>query len=77
MEADKVFRGEEEPIIRYCRQTLKQETFDYFVFGHRHLPCDYLLSDHARYFNIGDWIFHYSYLQMKEGEAFLKYFVNK
>ncbi len=73
-EADKVFRGEEEPIIRYCREVLRQQSFDYFVFGHRHLPCDYTLTEKSRYINTGDWIHHASYLVMENGEADLKRF---
>ena len=71
-EVDKVFRGEEEPIIKYCREVLRQEPFDYFVFGHRHLPCDYALTEKSRYINTGDWIHHASYLVMENGEARLK-----
>lgn len=71
-EADKVFLGEDEPIVRYCREVLQQESFDCFVFGHRHLPCDYELSPQSRYYNVGDWIYHDTYLWMENGQVALR-----
>ena len=35
--------------------------FDYFVFGHRHLPIDFALNEKSRYINLGEWINYYSY----------------
>lgn len=60
---DAHFLGEEkEWLVQYCHQRLQQEHFDYFVFGHRHLPLDIDLKNHgARYLNLGDWLQYYSY----------------
>lgn len=61
IEADR-FKGEDkEETVRYCRQVLEKEHFDYFIFGHRHLPMDIQLSASSRYINTGDWITHYTY----------------
>lgn len=73
-EGDKVFLGEKEPIIKYCREVLQQKHFDFFLFGHRHLPCDYLLSEDCRYLNTGDWLYHDSYVVMKDGKVELEYY---
>ncbi len=59
---DQHFFGEErEWLILYCREVLQKEHFDYFVFGHRHLPMDYKLEENSRYINVGDWITNFSY----------------
>ena len=60
---DAIFLGEDkEWLIIYCREVLKQEHFDYLIFGHRHLPIDFLLNDTgSRYINLGDWIRYYTY----------------
>lgn len=59
---EKVFLGEEkEWLIIYCKEVLKKENFDFFVFGHRHLPIDYRLNNNSRYINLGDWIHYYTY----------------
>lgn len=61
IEAD-TFRGEEqEEIVRFCKQTLTNRHFDYFIFGHRHFPIDLPLTDHSRYINTGDWITWFTY----------------
>ena len=37
-----VFLGEEnEWLIIYCKEVLQKEQYDYFIFGHRHLPIDF------------------------------------
>jgi UDP-2,3-diacylglucosamine hydrolase len=60
--ADEIFLGEEkEWLVVYCKEQLKQNHFDYFVFGHRHLPIDFTLNEISRYVNLGDWIKYNSY----------------
>lgn len=59
---DGVFLGEEnEWLITYCKELLAKKHYDFLVFGHRHLPIDFLLKDGARYINLGDWIRYYTY----------------
>ena len=66
--SQEVFLGEDkEWLIIYCKEVLKKEKFDFFVFGHRHLAIDHRLTsvspegDEARYINLGDWIRFYTY----------------
>lgn len=59
---EEVFLGEDkEWLITYCKEVLKKENFDFFVFGHRHLPIDHRLTSTSRYINLGDWISYYTY----------------
>ncbi|WP_081208274.1 UDP-2,3-diacylglucosamine diphosphatase [Salegentibacter sediminis] len=59
---DQKFLGEEgEWLIQYCRKKLEEKHYDYFIFGHRHLPLDIQLDENSRYINTGDWISHYTY----------------
>jgi UDP-2,3-diacylglucosamine hydrolase len=75
-EEDVQFLGEEkEWLIQYCRRKLETQHYDYFIFGHRHLPLDINLQKDATYINLGDWINFYTYgvfdgkkLQLKEWE---------
>jgi len=54
---DAKFLGEEnEWLVHYAKEVLQKEHFDYFVFGHRHLPLDIKLTPHSTYINLGDWI---------------------
>jgi UDP-2,3-diacylglucosamine hydrolase len=60
--SDSHFLGEtEEWLIIYCREILLKEQFDYFIFGHRHLPIDFKLNETSRYINLGDWIRNFTY----------------
>ena len=59
---EETFLGEDkEWLIIYCKEVLQQNKIDFFVFGHRHLPIDFRLSDTSRYINLGDWIRYFSY----------------
>jgi UDP-2,3-diacylglucosamine hydrolase len=56
------FLGEEnEWLIIYSKETLQKEYFDYFIFGHRHLPIDFSLGNNSKYINLGEWINFNSY----------------
>lgn len=69
--------AEKEWLIQFAEEQLENEDFDFFVFGHRHLPLDYTLSNNkSRYINTGDWIHHFSYARYAEGNFELKEFRN-
>ncbi len=74
-EDDVHFQGEEnEWLVQYAKRKLEQQHYDYFVFGHRHLPLEISLSETSQYVNLGDWIRHYSYGVFEEDRLRLKYF---
>lgn len=74
-QTDEVFLGEEkEWLIIYCKEILHKEFYDYFIFGHRHLPIDFSLTDKSRYINLGDWIKYNSYAVFEDGNLALKYY---
>lgn len=69
------FLGEDnEWLVIYCREVLKKEAFDYFIFGHRHLPIDMEVAPGSRYVNLGDWIRYFSYAVLEDGQLSLKYY---
>lgn len=69
------FLGEErEWLVQYAKRKLEDSHFDYFVFGHRHLPLDIPLSGGSRYLNLGDWIGYYSYGVFDGKNLQLEYF---
>lgn len=61
--------GDKEWLVQYCYYKLKQQHYDYFVFGHRHLPIYYRLQANSTYINLGDWIRYYTY-GVFDGEKF-------
>jgi UDP-2,3-diacylglucosamine hydrolase len=66
--------AEDEQLIHYCRNKLKESHFDIFVFGHRHIAIDFSLSKTSRYINLGEWVKnpHYGVLDW-EGFKLVKY----
>jgi UDP-2,3-diacylglucosamine hydrolase len=59
---DDGFLGEEnEWLITYCKEVLQKQPIDFFIFGHRHFPIDFVLTPNSRYINLGDWIKHFTY----------------
>ena len=61
VEADN-FRGvDKEWLVLYAKDELTKEHFDFFVFGHRHWPCDIDLNGKSRYINTGDWVTNFTY----------------
>lgn len=72
---DAVDHGENEYLLVFSRETLqKQPEIDYFVFGHRHLPMEIELDEGKYYYNLGDWMGHYTYLELVDGSVELKRF---
>lgn len=59
---DGKFLGEDkEWLISYCKEVLQKKKYDYLLFGHRHLPIDFMIAPGNRYINLGDWIQYYTY----------------
>lgn len=56
------FLGEDnEVLIRFAKHKLAEEHFDYFVFGHRHIPLVFNLNEKSRLVFLGDWIVNFTY----------------
>jgi len=72
------FMGEQQEwLVTYSKEVLQKEHFDYFVFGHRHLPLDIKLPQNSRYINLGEWLHYNSYAVFDGEEIYLKYFENE
>lgn len=77
-QSDEVFLGEDkEWLIQYSKEVLQKTHYDYFVFGHRHLPLDIRLTEKSRYLNLGDWIKYDSYAVFDGINMELKYYNSK
>ena len=79
---DEQFLGDDkEWLIIFSREKLKKKHYDYFIFGHRHLPLDFRLNnndseDATRYINLGDWIKYNSYAVFDGEKVDLKFYLN-
>lgn len=74
-EADVTFLGEDkEWLVQYSKRKLLSKHYDYFVFGHRHLPMIIEVGKNSSYVNLGDWIGYFTYGVFKNGVFELKEF---
>ena len=57
------YLGEDkEFLVQFAKEYSKTHPdIDYFIFGHRHVMLDLMLSKTARVVYLGDWISHFSY----------------
>ncbi|HOP04331.1 MAG TPA: UDP-2,3-diacylglucosamine diphosphatase [Tenuifilaceae bacterium] len=63
------FREENEQITKFARITLKNQLYNFFVFGHWHSPVVYSLSQSSNLVLLGDWIVSNTY-GVWDGEKF-------
>jgi UDP-2,3-diacylglucosamine hydrolase len=65
---------DKEYLVRYANDKLKEEHFDYFVFGHRHLPLTLDLNEKSKMLYLGDWIENFTYAVIDGGKIELKHY---
>lgn len=72
---DEEFQGEEKEFLWvYCTEMEKKEHFDYYIFGHRHLPLDIRIGERSRYINLGEWVNYTTYAVYDGNRVELKSF---
>ncbi len=59
------FLGEEKEFqMLYAKKLLETSHYDYFIFGHRHIPNLLLLNNKSYYVNLGDWLQYKTYARL-------------
>lgn len=72
-DADEIYHGDEnEWLVQYSKEVLQSKHYDYFVFGHRHLPLEIEVGKNSTYINLGEWINYDTYLEVSEEKVELK-----
>ena len=72
---EEVYMGmDKEWLAIYALEQLQKKHYDYFIFGHRHLPLNLQIATNSLYVNLGEWI-NFSSYAVFDGNAFtLNYF---
>lgn len=75
---DELFTGNEnEWLVQYCNEELKYHYYDFFIFGHRHLPLNILLNNQKSvYINLGEWVNQNTYAVFDGEKLELKHYSN-
>lgn len=71
------YMGEDkEPLVQFSKKYLAtHHDINYFIFGHRHIMLDLMLTRDARMLILGDWISEFSYAVFDGEHLFLEQFV--
>lgn len=71
------YMGEDrEHLVQFAKRKIKEDSnINYFVFGHRHIMLDLMMSRTTRVLILGDWVTHFSYAVLdKNGNMSLEQF---
>lgn len=69
----KYLGDDKEYLVQYIIETEKTKHFDYYIFGHRHLPIDKQIES-SHYINLGDWLSYFTYAEWDGNKLSLKKF---
>ncbi|MDD4087648.1 MAG: UDP-2,3-diacylglucosamine diphosphatase, partial [Bacteroidales bacterium] len=59
----------------HCQNLIKSgEHYDFYIFGHRHIPLDFQLNEKARMIILGDWVTNFTYAVFNGEKLELKRF---
>ena len=74
---DPDYLGEDkEPLVLYTKEYLKGHPgINFFIYGHRHIELDLMLSSTARIVILGDWINFFSYAVFDGEHLFLENYI--
>ncbi len=68
---------ENEMLFKFCKSYIRKDnSINYFIFGHRHLPINVEVENGSRCIILGDWLTNFSYAVFERGEIELKFFKN-
>ncbi len=77
--AERFWLGDQQEwLLQYTTRKLERGLEpDYFIFGHRHLPIDWLLpNNRSRYINLGEWMWANSYAVFDGQQLEIRFFEN-
>ena len=65
-----------EPLVLYSKEYLRSHPLiNFFIYGHRHIELDLMLSSTARVLILGDWISHFSYVVFDGENLFMENYI--
>lgn len=66
------FKAEKEWLIQYANNMELTQHFDYYIFGHRHIPINYQINSQSKLIMLGDWIKNFTYAVWENNTINLK-----
>ena len=70
------FFEKNDPIFNFCKQAIEPNSHhDFYIFGHLHATLAFRINENSFYYNVGDWINHFTYGQFDGKEYCLLKFM--
>ena len=64
--------GARDRYRNFGKKILTENDYDYFIVGHTHIPDEYEVAKGKWYYNVGDWVRNYTYLEYQDGTFQIK-----
>ena len=65
-----------EHLVLFTKEYMKQHPdIDFFIYGHRHIELDLILSRKSRMMILGDWITQFTYAVFDGEHLFLENYI--
>lgn len=65
-----------EYLVKYTKQYIKtHQNIDFFLYGHRHIELDLMLTKKSRMMILGDWIWQFTYAVFDGEHIFMEQYV--
>jgi len=71
---DKFKSKEGEFLWVYCNEMENKQHYDFYIFGHRHLPLELKVGANSTYINLGEWVNYSTYAVYDGKQVVLKNF---
>jgi UDP-2,3-diacylglucosamine hydrolase len=65
---------EKEHLIIHSKSIEEKEHFDFYIYGHRHVPRETRINDDSIVIYLGDWFVNFTYAEFDGEEVSLRYY---
>ena len=76
-QGEPAYMGEDkEPLVLYAKDYLRSHPdINFFLFGHRHIELDLMLTHQCRMIILGDWISQFTYVVFDGERLYMENYV--
>ena len=65
---------DKEHLVLHSRKVEMQEHFDFYIYGHRHVPIEMMINPKAKMIYLGDWFVNFSFAEFDGEELRIDYY---
>ena len=65
---------EKEHLVLHSKKIEQKEHFDFYIYGHRHVPKEHMLNENSKVIYLGDWFVNFSYGEFDGKDVRLRFY---